>query len=206
MIMNPSILKLTANENGIYHAVFKNNHARQIYLALSVRGAVCTVEECYYLDRSTKKTPKALTFGPFGRKELAEKIARELDKRFSEIQFLDNVIPKEELIAAFLVGEKKKVLLLLKERDVLRTVFKNKYHRAIYFEVTLTTGRALISDCHYADTRSRDIPQGLTTIYFPFSMENLLTIVNTELEGGFTDVAVSEEHTLVLDRPICGSI
>jgi hypothetical protein len=37
-------------------------------------------------------------------------------------------------------------------------------------------------------------------------MDELLRIVNTELEGGFTDVAVSEEHTLVLDRPICGSI
>ena len=44
------------------------------------------------------------------------------------------------------------------------------------------------------------------TVYFPFSMEALLCIVNMEPEGGFTDVAVSEEHTLVLDRPICKGI
>lgn len=37
-------------------------------------------------------------------------------------------------------------------------------------------------------------------------MEELLRIVNTELEGGFSDVAIASEYTLVLDRPICGSI
>ena len=205
--MKTSVLKFIKNENGGWHAAFKTNHARKIYLALSVSGDTFTIEECYYLDRSTKKRPKALTFEPFGRGELADKIARELDKSFSKIRFLENqILTEDELISSYLSDEKKKILLMLKEENVLRTVFKNKYHRAIYFEVTRTCGRALISDCHYADTRSGEVPQGLTTIYFPFSMERLLAVVNTELEGGFTDMAVSEEHTLVLDRPICGSI
>ena len=205
--MKTSVLKFIKNENGGFHAVFKNNHARQIYLALFESGDTFTIEECYYLDRSTKKRPKALTFEPFSRGELADKIARELDKRFSKIRFLDNpILTEEELISSYLSDEKKRILLMLREGNVLRTVFKNKYHRAIYFEVTLTCGRALISDCHYADTRSREVPQGLTTIYFPFSMERLLAVVNTELEGGFSDVAISKRYTIVLDRPICGSI
>ena len=205
--MKTSVLKFIKNENGGFHAVFKNNHARQIYLALFESGDTFTIEECYYLDRSTKKRPKALTFEPFSRGELADKIARELDKSFSKIRFLENqILTEDELISSYLSDEKKKILLMLKEENVLRTVFKNKYHRAIYFEVTRTCGRALISDCHYADTRSGEVPQGLTTIYFPFSMERLLAVVNTELEGGFTDVAISERYTIALDRPICGSI
>ena len=77
-----------------------------------------------------------------------------------------------------------------------------KYHRSIYLEITLS----VISDCHYADTRSEEILHGLTTIYFPFSTEVLLRIVNKELEGGFTDVAITADHSPVLNRPICGSI
>jgi hypothetical protein len=115
-------------------------------------------------------------------------------------------LTKDELISSYLCGEKKKILLLLKEENVFRTIFKNKYHRSIYLEITLSGERAFISDCHYADARSDEIPYGLKTIYFPFSMKALLNIANKELEGGFTDVAITEEHTLVLDRPICGRI
>lgn len=202
-----NILIMIKKEEGNYHTVFKNTHARIIYLALSKKADIYVVEECYYLDRSTKKVPKALNFGAFGREALLVKISKELDKTFSEIRFLDNqILTKDELISSYLCGEKKKILLLLKEENVFRTIFKNKYHRSIYLEITLSGERALISDCHYADTRSEEIPHGLKTIYFSFSMEGLLKIVNTELEGGFTDIAVTEEHTLVLDRPICGRI
>ena len=205
--MNPSILTLMKNENGAYHAVFKTNHSRKIYLALSLSGDICMVNECYYLDRSTKKIPKALTFGAFGSEDILNKISRELDKTFSEIKFLENsILTKEKLISSYLSREKKRILLLLKTDSQLRTIFKNKYHRSIYLEITFSEERALISDCHYADMRSGEIPYGLKTIYFRYSMETLLSIVNKELEGGFTDVAITEEYTLVLDCPICGSI
>ena len=204
--MKPSILTFMKKENGAYHAIFKTNHSRKIYLSLSVSGNVCTVEECYYLDRSTKKIPKALTFEPFSRVVLADKIARELDKRFAEIRFLDNIILKKELIATDLGGEKKKILLLLKEEEHLRTVFKNKSHRVIFLEVKVEGDRGLIARCEYRDDRSSVMAFGLKTIYFDFSLPALLEIVNTELEGGFTDIAVTEEHTLMLDRPICGRI
>jgi hypothetical protein len=205
--MKPCILTLIKNENGNYHTVFKTRHARKIYLAISVSGDTCTVTSCRYLDRSTRKTPKALTFAPFGVESLAEKIAKELDGVFYGIRFMENeILSEEELISRFLEKEKKKILLMLRDGKTLRIVFRNKTHRSIYLEIRLDHGQALIFDCHYADDRSQVVPYGLTAIRFRFSLQELLRIVNEELEGGFTDVAVSEVHTIVLDRPICGSI
>ena len=204
-----SILTFIKNEKGSWHTAFKTDHSRQIYLSLVfVIGDMFTVEECYYLDRSTKKVPKALTISEtFELGALTEKITRELDKSFSKIRFLDNhVLTREELISSYLSTEKKKILLLLKKNTQLRTIFKNKYHRAIYLDITLDGGRSYISDCHYADERSGMVPHGLTTIYFAFTLKNILQIVNDELEGGFSDVAIADEYTVALDRPICGSI
>ena len=107
--MKKSILHFRKYKEGGYHAVFKNTHARIIYLALSKKADTCVVEECYYLDRSTKKVPKALTFKPFECRELADKISKELDKTFSEIRFLDNqILTKDELISSHLCGEKRR--------------------------------------------------------------------------------------------------
>ena len=102
--------------------------------------------------------------------------------------------------------EKKRILLLIREGDVLRTVFKNNSHRTIFLELKVEGDRGLIARCEYRDSRSAVMVFGLKTIYFDFSLPALLEIVNTELEGGFTDIAVTEEHTLILDRPICGRI
>ena len=195
------------NENGNYHTVFKTRHARKIYLAFSVSGDLCTVTECRYLDRSIIKIPKAITFAPFAIETLGEKISKELDTTFSEIRFSEKEMMTEEaLITQFLGKEKKKILLMLREGETLRTVFRNKTHRSIYLEIRLDHGQALIFDCHYADDRSKGVPYGLTAIRFQFSLQELLRVVNEELEGGFTDVAIAGEYTLVLDRPICGSI
>ena len=204
--MRLSILTLYREENGAYHTVFKTNHSRKIYLAISVNDDICTIEECYYLDRSVRKVPKCLTWEPFAMDRLTEKISAELDKTFLEVKFIDALLGKEALIEDALEEEKKKILLLLKKNTQLRTIFKNKYHRAIYLEITLDGGRSYISDCHYADERSGMIPHGLTTICFAFSQKKMLQIVNDELEGGFSDVAIADEYTIALDRPICGSI
>ena len=203
--MKPSKLIFNKYENG-WHTVFKTEHGRKIYLAISVSENVCSIEECYYLDRSVRKVPKCLTWEPFAMDKLTEKISAELDKTFLEVKFIDEFLGKEALIEGALEEEKKKILLLLKKNTQLRTIFKNKYHRAIYLEITLDGGRSYISDCHYADERSGMVPHGLTTIYFAFSLKNILQIVNDELEGGFSDVAIADEYTVALDRPICGSI
>ena len=204
--MKQSMLILTKNENGYYHTVFKNRHARKIYLAVSLQDGVCTVAECHYSDRSVKKTPKNVPSRPFAADRLPDVLANTLDKRFYSFDVSEAVVTKEELIAIHSSQEKKKILLLIRNGDVLRTIFKNKSHRTIFLEVKVEGNRGLIARCEYRDSRSTVMVFGLKTICFTFSLPALLEIVNTELEGGFTDIAVTEEHTLVLDRPICGRI
>ena len=92
---------------------------------------------------------------------------------------------------------------------MLRTIFKNKFRRGVFLEITLGIGESLISKCYYCDKRAENkpiTPYGLKTIYFESGIDNILAIDNGELEGGFTDVVISENNTIILDRPICGSI
>lgn len=200
------MLILIKNENGNYHTVFKNRHARMIYLAVSLQDGGCTVTECHYLDRSVEKTPKNVPSRPFAAAQLPDVLANTLDQRFYGFEVSEAVVTKEALIAMHSAREKKRILLLIREGDVLRTVFKNKSHRSVFLEVKVEGSRGLIARCEYRDSRSAVMVFGLKTIYFDFSLPALLEIVNTELEGGFTDIAVTEEHTLMLDRPICGRI
>ena len=100
---------------------------------------------------------------------------------------------------------------MLKDGEILKTIFKNRFRRSIYLEIDTSGEKALINVCKYCDVRGVGVditPYHLTTIYFHHDKDftNLLNIVNNELEGGFTDVVITESHTIVLDRPICGSI
>ena len=118
-------------------------------------------------------------------------------------------VSAEDFIAQAMHKEKYNILLMLKDGDTLKTIFKNRFRREIFLEIDLSGPKALIKKCKYCDIRGEDVittPYNLTTIYFHYDFEALLKIVNNELEGGFTDVMVSEHNTIVLDRPICGSI
>ena len=205
--MKQSVLTLTPDGTGAYHAVFTNNHGRKLYLALSIKDGTCYIQDCHYIDRSTRKVPKKWGSRPFPYGMLKDKISSELDKLFASIFFSDiPPISKKDLVYEYLDREKKHILLLLKDGCFMRSIFKNRYHRSIYLEIKLDGSRALISDCRYCDVRSgeRNVPHGLTTVFFDYSLENILRIANSELEGGFCDIAVTGEHTLKLDSPICG--
>ena len=209
--MKRSLLTLFEDEHGNRHAVFKTNHGRVVYLSIAVVNGNCSVLECFYLDRSTRMRPKNQVSNVFPFDSLLNVILEELDKDFADCRISEQVISKEAYIAQYMGTEKKKILLMLKSGNILKTRFKNRHRRELLLEITLSDNRALVSLCRYCDTRSecgeRQItPQGLTTIFFEYSLDNLLTLVNTELEGGFTDVMVSEENTVILNRPICGRI
>ena len=116
---------------------------------------------------------------------------------------------KEYLISLQLGCRKKKILIMLSEGDVLKTIFKSKYRREIYFELSINGGMATITQCYYVDKRAKGLkipPQGIVTVRFEFSLEKLIEVVNSELEGGFTDAIITREHTIVLGRAICGAI
>ena len=95
----------------------------------------------------------------------------------------------------------------------MKTIFKNRMRREIYLEIILNEAKSYIKECRYCDTRGDEsknkiTPYRLVTVFFEHDNEYraILNIVNNELECGFTDIVVSESHTIKLDRPICGSI
>ncbi len=210
--MKKSILELYSIGDGLYRSIFKNNHGRMIYLLLSFSGKDCQIEECFYIDREKRPTPKKLKIKSFEACELLSVIGTSLDKSFESHEFLEAPsLSNEEFISSALSKEKYNILIMLKEGAKLKTIFKNKYHRSIYFEIELIGEKAKISECRYCDKRGKDTditPYRLITIYFEYdkSHSNLLNFINSELEGGFSDVLITEDHTITLDRPICGSI
>lgn len=196
--------------DGGNHTVFRTKHGRVVYLALSLREKNCIcITDCYYIDRVRKFVPKKLKTRLMSHKYLLEVIARELDREFSDVEFSIIIVSKEDLLCKFASEKKKNILILLREGNILRTRFKNRCRRDIYIEIELGSDRALIKTCRYRDKRAHGstmAPYGLTTIYFEYSSEAVLQIVNNELEGGFTDVLISSEHTITLDQPICGAV
>lgn len=208
--MKKSVLELHNAGENTYQAFIKNNHGRKLYLRLSAYNENCEILDCFYIDRAKRCEPKLLKTHSFRLDELLTVIAKELDKKFSEYQFLDaSILTTEEFIEQVLHTEKYNILIMLKEESTLKTIFKNRFHRTIYLEIEVHNEKALIKNCQYYDERGEGTtitPYSITTIYFDYSFTNLLNIVNNELEGGFTDILITENHTIKLDRAICGSI
>lgn len=210
--MKKSVLELYYVEEGIYRTVFKNDHGRMVYLLLHFSKDSCHIGECFYVDRRNRPAPKKLRSFTFEYSELLSVIASSLDKKFDSYEmFTSPAISKEEFISSAISKGKYNILIMLKDGKVLKTIFKNKYHRAIYLEIDTSGEKAKISKCRYCDKRgsyTETTPHRLITIFFDYDKNhsNLLNFINSELEGGFSDVLITEDHTIKLDRPICGSI
>ena len=208
--MKAKVLSFYKSDNAHYISVFRNNHGRVIYLSIIRMGERIEIAECEYLDRTKAMAPKKLVTRTCEFAKLTDVIGAELDRDFESVELCsDMVISKDYLVSCFLGSRKKKILIMIAEGDKLKTVFKSKFRREIYLEITLNGDQAIITQCYYVDKRAKGKkipPQGIVTVNFAFSLENLLKIVNSELEGGFTDVLISNPHTLTLDGPICGSI
>lgn len=208
--MKNKVLSFYKSENGQYMSIFRSTHGRIIYLSIIPIGELVAIADCEYIDRYKPSRPKKLRTRACELAKLTDVIRAELDRHFESVElYSDTVISKEYLIDTFLGSRKKRILITIAEGDKLKTIFKSKYRREIYLEITLNSDQATITQCHYVDKRAKGLkipPQGIVTVNFTFSLEKLLEIVNSELEGGFTDVLISNAHTLTLDRPICGSI
>ncbi len=208
--MKRSVFELHKSNDGDYQAVIKNNHGRLIYMKMSIVDGSCDIKSCFYIDRAKRPVPKLFNTRKCDLNNLLSVISRELDKSFDSYQFVDSsVLEIEDYIKQFIEKEKYNILIMLQNDDTLETIFKNRFHRAIYLKIDTSREKALIQICKYCDERGKGVdttPYNLTTIYFKFDKANLLSVVNKELEGGFTDVVVTNNHTITLDRPICGSI
>ena len=211
--MTRSILTLIPNEHGELHTIFSTQHGRRVYLALRINASTeCDILDCHYIDRTNMYRPKKLATLHFPACALLDTIRAELDKDFVSYEICkDTCISKERLLAIHRTSGKPKILLFLRSGNVIQTHFKNKNRRGIQLTMEINDSRAVIVACQYCDARSQRstkevTPYGLVSIAFPFSLERVLEIVNTELEGGFTHILIADEYTVSLDRPICGSI
>lgn len=208
--MKNKILSLFKSDNARYISIFRNNHRRIIYLCIISIGELVAIEECEYIDRYKSSRPKKLTTRACELEKLTDVIREELDRDFESVElYSDTVVSKDYLIATFLGSQKKRILIMIAEGDKLKTIFKSKFRREIYLEITLNGDQATITRCYYVDKRAKGLkipPQGIVTVKFTFSLEKLIEVVNSELEGGFTDAIITHAHTLTLDSPICGAI
>ena len=197
-------------ERAAYHATFKNNHGRKLYLHVVVAQGHCLIDGCFYIDRTKRPSPKNLITQTCMLTDLPRVLATELDTLVGGIELCEDPASKEELISGYLKSRKPKILILHSKGGILKTVFKNKFRRVIYLGIALEGSIATISECYYVDPRGKDLkisPQGLITVRFEFSLHRLLEVVNCELEGGFTDAVICEQSTVALGTtPICGSI
>lgn len=212
--MDRATLKLYKMTDNEYQGFIKSNHGRKIYVRLSIENGVCQMLSCFYIDRSTRPSPTLFKTNRFPLEDMLSVFGAELDKKFHSYEIHNNpVMQTEEFIQHIIGTQKYKILILLKEGNTLKTIFKNRMRREIYMEIILNEAKSYIKECRYCDTRGDEsqnkiTPYRLVTVFFEHDNEYraILNIVNNELECGFTDVVVSESHTIKLDRPICGSI
>ncbi len=206
--MNKLHLCKTSENN--YHGIICTKHGRYLYISLSREAEIFHIIDCHYIDRARKSIPKKLITRTIPYECLTGVISTELDRVYSDVVFTNEIVSKEDLLRNFASEKKKNILILLREGNILRTRFKNRCRRDIYIEIELGSGKALIKTCRYRDKRAHGstiAPYGLTTIYFEYnSPKDVLEIVNKELEGGFSDMLVSDEHSIILDQPICGAV
>ena len=216
--MNRSVLKLEKASDGAFHAIFRNNHSRKLYLKITVSGEFVTIFDCFYVDRpmrnGRKTVPLKQTTKKCKFKDLTGILAKEVGKQFYGIEFIDSerkLSTDEYINSALQDKEKFKFLIFVEINGVMKTRFKNRVHRTVFLEVKQSDDMGIITDCHYCDRRYKRTdklitPSELHTIYFNFDIEKLLEIVNNELNCDFTDVIITKdsfgfEETNI---PICG--
>ena len=218
--MQKSILYLDKKQGQTYHAIFKNNHGRRLYIQLQINNNEIFISDCFYTDRHARNghnaVPCKFHTSHCTCDSLIDVFKNELDKTFFGIEFSDteNKLSTEEYIKLKTqVKTKYKFLILVNDNNTYKTRLKNRIHRSILLEIVRNGNKGTIIDCHYCDrTYNRNnayiTPSGLTCITFDFSLYNILKIVNSELNCDFTDVIITQDSFGFNDSPlpICGSI
>lgn len=225
--MKKQKLRLYKTIGGTLRCVIKNNHGRVIYLELSQEDKVFIVNDCFYIDRKHQDkyyaVPQKLTTKAFLCDKLLNVIETKLDKKYYgiEIDYSTANHSTNEFIEKKLKEMKRgyKFLIFIGEGElrngipaVIRTRFKNRIHRSIYLEMQHRNGRGVITDCHYYDRiykeKKQVIPETLSTVYFMYTRQAILNIINSELNASFTDIIFVTDGSLSIDKkmPLCGYI
>ena len=58
--MQKSILYLDKKQGQTYHAIFKNNHGRRLYIQLQINNNEIFISDCFYTDRHARNGHNAV--------------------------------------------------------------------------------------------------------------------------------------------------
>ena len=233
--MEKSILKLEGNvdNESAFRTIFKTRHGRVVFLSVQLHDLLCTIQDCFYLDRNQGRTgparysarPKMLKTMEFPAEQLLSVIEAELDKKFYGVIYTQDEntgLPLDEYIRKKAEQENRKYrfLIMVGEGEChndlptrLRTRLKNKLHRSIYVELAYYKGgQGVVKQCCYYDRQYKRqdiqvIPPMLTSCFFPYTKQGILTLLNHEICCDFTHILVTDGIDLDSNlTPLCGAI
>ena len=226
--MKKQYLILHKTQEDCVRSVIKTKHGRVIYLELGKIADEFIVKECYYLDRIRGgkyfAAPQKLTTHKFPQNEILTIIATQLDRIYYGIELVDDLyeMSTDEFIKHKLNELKRgyKFLILVGEGETinglpskLTTRLANRIHRKIYLNINYyKDGLGVIESCYYYDrqykTRTKVMPQMLTTVFVKYNRESILEMVNRELDCDFTDMIIADDTLNIKTNltAICGNI
>lgn len=209
--MGPKKLVLYRCADRAMRTIVKTRHSRVMFIKVKEQY----ITDCYYIDRMKRAVPKKLVTRELSGTNLEAVLENELDCRVygTEVSEAYASLTDEEFISYIKadMNRKHNFLIMIKTGEFLETVIKNRNHRVIYLRITIKGDEGVITECYYCDRtykrHERVVPENLHTVYFYYSRENMLNIINNELNNAFTDVILVADNSIHIDkRPLCGSI
>lgn len=221
-------LKLYTTGDATYRAIIKTVHSRLIYIELTIHKHVCSISDCFYIDRvrggEYYAVPHKLITKKFSPDKLLCVISNELDRKYFGIEIVDSYsnLSKNEFIDHKLSEDKQgyKFLIFVGNGhtvngipEILQTRFKNMIHRVIYLELHYQShGLGVVKECYYYDreykSRNKVMPGSLSSVFFEYSRNGILKLVNNELNTLFTDIIFVTDNSIDINSPLplCGNV
>ena len=232
--MHKSILKLEASGSAsTFRTTIKTRHGRVLFLSLEINDSICTIRDCFYIDRNQgregearyKAKPKKLRTLQFPMEDLLAVIEAELDKKFYGIEFMEteqaNLSLDEYLdFTTSKSNRKYRFLIMVGDGDSynglpmnLRTRLKTKLHRSVYVELAYyKDGKGVVKQCCYYDRQYQRqgvkvTPPTLISCFFPYTQEGILNLLNHEICCDFTHIIVTGGIDIDSNTtPLCGAV
>ena len=233
--MQKSILRLESSSDNpnVFRSIIKTRHGRVLFLSLEINDSICTVRDCFYIDRNQgregearyKAKPKKLRTLQFPMEDLMAVIEAELDKKFYGVEFVETgqtPLSLDEYLdfKTSKSNRKYRFLIMVGDGDSynglpmnLRTRLKTKLHRSVYVELAYyRDGKGVVQQCYYYDREYRRqgikiMPPMLISCFFPYTKQGILNLLNHEICCEFTHMLVTEGLDLDSNTaPLCGAI
>lgn len=225
--MHKQKIILYTMKNGNLHTIIKTKHSRIIYWELTRKNDQFIVKDCYYLDRIQSgkyyAVPRKQKTKVFHKNQLLEVVSSQLDRTYYGVEIASTLseLTTEEFIS-FKLNEFKRgynFLIFVGEGfsvnglpQILTTRLANRLHRKIYLRINYYKNGFGTVEAYYYDrcykSRSRVIPQMLTTVFVEYKQGAIIELINRELNCDFTDMIITDKSIDVENNEsaLCGCI